>query len=112
MSTLLVFASERVRDAVGQILGVHWRKSGRQSVRTIYGGYVMKKWILRSSPRGEGCWSVCIRDQLTLEEPARRLARSFRGAILLFPFAAGAYVVAPPDVANAYAVRGVDVLER
>jgi hypothetical protein len=109
-AALLVFSSERVQQEVGNILRVRWRKSGQPTSTRYVGGYVVKKWVMPQRERS--VWSVCIRDQLTLEEPARKLARVFRGAILLFPFTAGALVLAPPDVPNAYGVQDLPMLER
>jgi len=113
MAAVLVFSSERVQSAVGEILGVRWPRTGSPGSggSRIAHGYAIKKWCFPGR-RNSSCWTTCVRDQLTLEEPARQLARSFRGSLLLFPFAAGAVVTAPPDVANAYAVRSVEMLER
>lgn len=111
MAAVLIFCSERVQDAVARILDVRWPRSGEEPRRVDR--YTIKKWRFGHSRRnGYGCWSTCVRDQLTLEEPARHLSRSFRGPLLLFPFAAGAVVVAPPDVANAYAVQSVGMIGR
>lgn len=111
MAAVLVFSSDRVQSAVGHILGVRWPQSGNGTLPRNTHGYAVKKWVM-PRPQRLSCWTTCIRDQLTLEEPARTLARSFRGPLLLFPFAAGALVVAPPDVPNAYAVSSVEMLER
>jgi hypothetical protein len=109
MAAVCLFSSVRIQHEVGCILGVRWRKSAKEASRTIE-GYVVKKWILRERERS--LWTACMRGQLTLEEPARKLARSFFGPILLFPFAAGASVDVPPDVATAYGVRSIGVLQR
>lgn len=108
MSILCLFSSERVCNQVRYILGARQR---RTSARLNPYGYVVKKWSLSEGQKQ--LWVACVRNELTLEEPARRLARIHkRGPILLFPFAAGAAVMVPPDVPNAHGVCSIEMLER